>query len=40
MFDWFNLGFIYYPVSGIMWVWYKLFAYLLGPRTSSPGHCR
>lgn len=32
MFDWFNLGFIYYPVSGIMWVWYKLFAYLLGPK--------
>ncbi len=32
MFDWFSLGFIYYPVSAIMWVWYKLFAYLLGPK--------
>lgn len=31
MFDWFSLDIIYYPVSGIMWVWYKLFAYLLGP---------
>jgi YidC/Oxa1 family membrane protein insertase len=30
-FDFFSLDFIYYPVSGIMWVWYKLFAYLLGP---------
>lgn len=31
MFDWFSLDIIYYPVSGIMWLWYKLFAYLLGP---------
>jgi YidC/Oxa1 family membrane protein insertase len=31
MFSWFSLDFIYYPVSGIMWVWYKMFAYVLGP---------
>ena len=30
MFNWFSLDYIYYPVSGIMWVWYKLFAFLLG----------
>lgn len=29
MFDWFNLGFIYYPVSGIMLLWYKLFSFLI-----------
>ncbi|WP_445167829.1 membrane protein insertase YidC [Mycolicibacterium sp. Dal123E01] len=31
MFNWFSLDVIYYPVSGIMWLWYKLFASLLGP---------
>ncbi len=31
MFDWFSLDIIYYPVSAIMWVWYKLFGFLLGP---------
>ena len=31
MFDWFSLDYIYYPVSGIMWLWYKLFAIILGP---------
>ncbi len=31
MFDWFSLDFIYYPVSAIMWVWYKAFAFVLGP---------
>jgi YidC/Oxa1 family membrane protein insertase len=25
-----SLDYIYYPVSAIMWVWYKLFAFLLG----------
>ena len=30
-FDWFSLDYIYYPVSGIMWLWFKLFAFLLGP---------
>ena len=30
-FDPFSLDFVYYPVSAIMWVWYKLFAALLGP---------
>ena len=31
MFNWFSLDIIYYPVSAIMWVWYKLFAFVLGP---------
>jgi YidC/Oxa1 family membrane protein insertase len=31
VFSWFSLDIIYYPVSAIMWVWYKLFAFLLGP---------
>ncbi|BBY58433.1 membrane protein insertase YidC [Mycolicibacterium sarraceniae] len=31
MFNWFSLDIIYYPVSGIMWLWYKLFALILGP---------
>lgn len=31
MFDWFSLDIIYYPVSAIMWVWYKAFALVLGP---------
>lgn len=31
MFDFFSLDFVYYPVSWIMWVWYKLFALVLGP---------
>ncbi|MCW2655484.1 MAG: protein translocase component YidC [Mycobacterium sp.] len=31
MFNWFSLDIIYYPVSAIMWLWYKLFALLLGP---------
>ncbi|CKL80113.1 inner membrane protein translocase component YidC [Mycobacterium tuberculosis] len=26
LFDFFSLDFIYYPVSWIMWVWYRLFA--------------
>ena len=30
MFNWFSLDFIYYPVSGIMWVWYKIFSFLIG----------
>ncbi len=30
-FDPFSLDVFYYPVSWIMWVWYKLFAALLGP---------
>ena len=29
-FNWFSLDYIYYPVSGIMWLWYKLFAFILG----------
>ena len=31
MFNWFSLDIIYYPVSAIMWVWYKAFAFVLGP---------
>ena len=31
MFDPLSLDIIYYPVSAIMWVWYKAFAFLLGP---------
>ena len=31
MFDPFSLDYFYYPVSAIMWVWYKAFAFLLGP---------
>lgn len=31
MFNFFSLDIIYYPVSAIMWVWYKLFAFVLGP---------
>lgn len=33
MFNWFSLDFVYYPVSAIMWVWYKLFSLVpfLGP---------
>ena len=31
LFDLFSLDFVYYPVSWIMWAWYKLFAAMLGP---------
>ncbi len=31
MFDWFSLDVIYYPVSAIMWLWYKAFSLMLGP---------
>jgi YidC/Oxa1 family membrane protein insertase len=31
MFNWFSLDIIYYPVSAIMWVWYKAFSFVLGP---------
>ncbi|WP_155769359.1 membrane protein insertase YidC [Mycobacterium asiaticum] len=31
LFDFFSLDFVYYPVSAIMWVWYKAFAFVLGP---------
>jgi YidC/Oxa1 family membrane protein insertase len=31
VFNWFSLDFIYWPVSAIMWVWYKAFAFILGP---------
>ena len=31
MFNWFSLDIIYYPVSAIMWLWYKVFGFILGP---------
>ena len=31
MFDWLSLDVIYYPVSAIMWLWYRAFALVLGP---------
>jgi YidC/Oxa1 family membrane protein insertase len=31
VFNWFSLDIIYYPVSAIMWVWYKFFGFILGP---------
>jgi YidC/Oxa1 family membrane protein insertase len=31
LFDFFSLDVFYYPVSWIMWAWYKLFAFVLGP---------
>jgi YidC/Oxa1 family membrane protein insertase len=31
VFNWFSLDIVYYPVSAIMWVWYKAFAFVLGP---------
>ena len=30
-FDPWSLDWVYYPVSGIMWLWYKAFGLLLGP---------
>lgn len=29
-FDFFSLDYVYYPVSGIMWVWHKVFGSVLG----------
>jgi YidC/Oxa1 family membrane protein insertase len=31
LFDWLSLDIIYYPVSAIMWLWYRAFALVLGP---------
>lgn len=31
LFDWFSLDIVYYPVSAIMWLWYKAFGFVLGP---------
>jgi YidC/Oxa1 family membrane protein insertase len=31
VFNWFSLDIIYFPVSAIMWAWYKAFAFILGP---------
>ena len=30
-FNFFSLDYIYYPISGIMWVWHKVFGAVLGP---------
>jgi YidC/Oxa1 family membrane protein insertase len=39
-FNWFSLDIIYYPVSAIMWVWYKAFAFLIGliPGVDGPSN--
>jgi YidC/Oxa1 family membrane protein insertase len=31
LFNWFSLDIIYYPVSAIMWLWYKAFGLVFGP---------
>jgi len=33
-FNFWSLDYIYYPVSGIMWVWHKIFGSFLGPNTA------
>ena len=33
-FNFFSLDYIYYPVSGIMWVWHEVFGSFLGPDTA------
>ncbi|MET0865620.1 MAG: membrane protein insertase YidC [Nakamurella sp.] len=33
-FNFWSLDYIYYPVSGIMWVWHKVFGSFLGPNTA------
>ncbi len=33
MFNWFSLDIVYYPVSAIMWLWYKAFAQVLGDKS-------
>ena len=33
-FNFWSLDYIYYPVSGIMWVWHKVFGSFLGPDTA------
>jgi len=30
-FNFWSLDYIYYPVSGIMWVWHEIFGSFLGP---------
>jgi len=30
-FNFFSLDYLYYPVSGIMWIWHKVFGAVLGP---------
>ncbi len=30
-FNFWSLDYIYYPVSGIMWVWHKVFGFVFGP---------
>jgi YidC/Oxa1 family membrane protein insertase len=33
-FNFFSLDYLYYPVSGIMWVWHKVFGAVLGPNNA------
>lgn len=39
-FNWFSLDVIYYPVSAIMWLWYKVFGFLIGliPGVDGPSN--
>ena len=30
-FNFWSLDYIYYPVSGIMWIWHKVFGAVFGP---------
>lgn len=30
MWDWFSLDFLYYPVSAVLWFWYKAFGFVFG----------
>ena len=34
-FNFWSLDYIYYPVSGIMWVWHKVFGIVPRPRHRS-----
>ncbi len=33
-FNFWSLDYIYYPISGIMWIWHKVFGSVLGPDTA------
>ncbi len=33
-FNFWSLDYIYYPISGIMWIWHKVFGSFLGPDTA------
>lgn len=31
MWNWFSLDYFYYPVSAVLWFWYKTFGLIFGP---------